>query len=271
MSARSGLLTRPASEGGVLLPVPEVSIVVPAYNEANRLPRSLSAIYSHLSRAQYTAEVIVVDDGSTDGTAALVSAAACNFPGLRLLENHRNYGKGYSVRRGVLQSQGRYILFTDADLSTPIQEADRLLALLQQGWDIVLGSRALDPRLLQKPQPWLRRQAGNLFHRMVRNLMRLPFRDTQCGFKAFRRPAAIQLFQLQRIDRFGFDVEVLWLARHLGLECLEVGVVWVNNPNSHVSLLRDGPRMMLDLLQIHWRGWKGTYDQAWYLTASAPR
>lgn len=251
-----------ATEGEVfLLPAPDLSIVVPAYNEAQRLPRTLSVIYAHLEQAPYSAEVIVVDDGSTDGTAECVRGVAARYPRLRLLQNHGNRGKGYSVRHGVLQSRGRHVLFTDADLSTPIEEADRLLTHLEQGWDIVVGSRDLDPRLLEGPQPWLRRQAGQAFHLVVRLLMGLPVHDTQCGFKLFRRQAALRLFRLQQVERFGFDVEILWLAQRLGLRCLETGVVWVNDARSHVSMLRDGPAMLWELLRIRWRGWRNTYHE----------
>jgi glycosyltransferase involved in cell wall biosynthesis len=255
MSANPKLPAVSIGQQPFLLPVPDLSIVVPAYNEACRLPSSLDSIYSHLRHVPYTAEVIVVDDGSTDGTAGCVSAVADEYPRLRLLRNGRNRGKGYSVKHGVLQSRGRFILFTDADLSTPIEEVDRLLTLLKRGWDVVVGSRDLDPRLLEGPQPWLRRQAGQLFHWLVWALMRLPIRDTQCGFKAFRRSAALRIFELQRIERFGFDVEILWLARRLSLRCLETGVTWVNDTRSRVSLLCDGPAMLLDLLRIRWRAW----------------
>jgi glycosyltransferase involved in cell wall biosynthesis len=237
---------------------PEVSIVIPAYNEAGRLPQSLARIYAHLQRAPYLAEVIVVDDGSTDETAHCVARLASHYPGLVLLRNPSNRGKGSSVKRGVLESRGDYVLFTDADLSTPIAEFDRFLPLLREGWDVVLGSRALDPRLLERRQPWLRHQAGQLFHWLVRELAGLPFRDTQCGFKAFRRAAALELFRRQRVERFGFDVELLWLAEHLRLRCREVGVRWLDDAASRVRLARDGPEMLLELLQLCWRRWRGS-------------
>ncbi|HKZ51650.1 MAG TPA: dolichyl-phosphate beta-glucosyltransferase [Candidatus Acidoferrales bacterium] len=260
-----------ATEGEVfLLPAPDLSIVVPAFNEAQRLPGTLSAIYAHLEQVPYTAEVVVVDDGSTDNTVDFVRGVAGSYPRLRLLRNGRNRGKGYSVKHGVLQSQGRYVLFTDADLSTPIGEVDRLLPLLEQGWDVVVGSRDLDPRLLEGPQPWLRRQAGQVFHLVVRALMGLPIHDTQCGFKLFHRQAALRLFRLQQIERFGFDVEILWLAQRLGLRCLETGVVWVNDARSRVSMLRDGPAMLWELLRIRWRGWRNAYAEDSLSTEIAP-
>ena len=246
------------------LPAPDLSIIIPAYNEVRRLPRSLSAIHSYLAQAPFTAEVIVVDDGSADGTAEHVGALAESYPSLRLLKNGRNYGKGYSVRHGVLQSRGRYVLFTDADLSTPIQEASRLLALLDKGWDVVLGSRSLDPALLKGPQGLVRHSLGQLFHWLVRIIVGVPFKDTQCGFKAFRRSAALQLFQLQTMDGFAFDVEVIWLAQLLGMRCTDTAVIWVNDPDTHVSLLRDAPRMLLDVLKLRWRGWTRTYDRIPY-------
>jgi len=239
--------------------MPDLSIVIPAYNEEPRLPATLRRIYSHLARTGYSAEVVVVDDGSSDGTAGCVCALAEKFPTLSLARNPGNRGKGYSVRHGVLRSRGRHILFTDADLSTPIEEADRLLALLEQGWDVVVGSRDLDLRLLKRPQPWFRRRAGQVFHRLVWLLFQLPVKDTQCGFKLFRRSVAEQVFGRQRIDRFGFDVEVLWLARRLGYRCLETPVVWVNDESSRVSMLRDGPAMLLELLRIRWLVWRQGY------------
>ncbi len=242
---------------GVELPYLEsdirVSVVVPAYNEAQRLPHSLPAICEYLSARPYAAEVIVVDDGSTDGTAAYVRSVLAVYPGLRLLENGSNRGKGYSVRHGMLEGRGRYVLFTDADLSTPIEEIDRALDLLEQGWDVIIGSRAVDPRLLKRPQPWHRRQAGKAFGWMVRRVTGLPFRDTQCGFKAFRQEVAQILFRRQQIERFGFDFEILWLVQHLGFRCLEVGVRWADDRRSHVSLLRDGPVMLWQVLRIAWR------------------
>ena len=239
---------------------PDLSIVIPAYNEAERLPATLAAVFAHLRQAPYSAEVVVVDDGSTDGTEGFVRGAQRKYPGLRLLVNRRNRGKGYSVKRGVLQSRGRVVLFADADLSTPIQEADRFLALLQQGFDVVLGSRETNRDLVRRPQPWIRRQAGRAFHRLVRMIIGVPFKDTQCGFKAFRRGAAMRLFPLQRARGFGFDAELMWLAQRLGLRCKEVGVVWVNDTRSSVSLLRDGPQMLLELIRVRWNGWRGVYD-----------
>ncbi|MGH9789557.1 MAG: dolichyl-phosphate beta-glucosyltransferase [Candidatus Acidiferrales bacterium] len=247
-----------------------VSVVVPAYNEAGRLPKSLPAICEYLSTRPYLAEVIVVDDGSTDTTAAYVRGVSPSYPQLRLLENGSNRGKGYSVKQGILQGRGRYLLFTDADLSTPIEEVDRALGLLQQGWDVVIGSRALDPRLLQRPQPWMRRQAGKAFRWVVRQLTGLPFQDTQCGFKAFRREAAQVLFRRQQIERFGFDFEILWLARRLGFRCLEVGVRWADDRRSHVSLLRDGPVMLGQMLQIAWREYRSQNRDTRYVDCSHP-
>lgn len=235
---------------------PEVSIVVPAYNEEARLPDTLARIHSYLGRVHWSAEVLVVDDGSSDGTAACVQGLSRCYPRLRLLRNGHNRGKGYSVKHGVLQSRGQFVLFTDADLSTPIEQASRFLLLLDQGWDVVVGSRDLDPRLLERPQPWVRRKSGQVFHWLVWLLMGLPVRDTQCGFKAFRRIAAQSLFPLQRLERFGFDVEILWLAHRLGFRCLEVAVPWRNDERTHVSLTRDGPAMLLELAHLRWLAWR---------------
>lgn len=235
---------------------PGISIIIPAYNEEKRIGTSLNRLFSYLDCSSIDAEVIVVDDGSTDGTAAAVAAMKKRFPRLLLERNGVNRGKGYSVKQGVRQSQGRFILFTDADLSTPPEEIGRFLVLLEQGWDVVVGSRDLDPRLLERPQPWFRRWAGQAFHWLVWALIGLPVRDTQCGFKGFHRSAALSLFGLQQIERFGFDVEILWLAHRLGFRCLEEAVIWRNDTASRVSLLRDGPAMVMELLKIVWRSWR---------------
>lgn len=264
MSSSAPSRVAPRVEPSFLEAEPRVSIVVPAYNEAGRLPKSLPVIFEYLSKQPYRAEVIVVDDGSTDGTAVYLRSVLSSYPGLRLLENGINRGKGYSVRHGVLQGRGAYVLFTDADLSTPIGEVDRALELLEQGWDVVVGSRALDPFLLKRPQPWMRRQAGKVSRWLVHQLTGLPFQDTQCGFKAFRREAAQALFRLQKIERFGFDFEILWLARRLGFHCLEVGVCWADDRQSRVSLLRDGSEMLWQMLGIAWREYQSRKHQEEY-------
>ncbi|HXZ19744.1 MAG TPA: dolichyl-phosphate beta-glucosyltransferase, partial [Candidatus Acidoferrales bacterium] len=197
---------------------PEIalSIVIPAYNEERRLPPTLEKIEAWIAQKGIVAEILVVDDGSTDGTARLVENYKSSFACIRLLSNGRNFGKGYSVRHGMREARGRIGLFTDADLSAPIEEADKLLAALDTA-DVAFGSRALDRRLISARQSRLRELAGILFNKIVQLVLWIPFVDTQCGFKAFRMERARILFEQQRIERFGFDPELLYLARHHGL------------------------------------------------------
>lgn len=242
---------------------PALSVVIPAHNEGGRLPQTLQSVFDYLERKAGASEVVVVDDGSTDTTPTLVeSLAASRHPRLRLLRNETNRGKGYSVRRGVLAAKGAVVLFTDADLSSPITEADKLLAALAAGHDIAIGSRAIDPQLTRFEQPFLRRLLAELFVFATRLLLGLPYRDTQCGFKAFKRLAVLPVFQRQRIEGFGFDPELLFLARRAGLRCAEVGVLWRHDPDSRVRVWRDGLRMVLDLLRVRWYSFRGRYDTA---------
>jgi glycosyltransferase involved in cell wall biosynthesis len=242
--------------GGAL----ELSIIVPAFNEEQRLPKTLQSIQEYVKSRSLRAEVLVVDDGSTDGTAKVVEASRKYFADLQLISNSRNRGKGFSVRQGMLEARGEIALFTDADLSAPIEEADKLLAALREGaYDGAIGSRALDRRLIEVHQSVFRERAGILFNRMVRWLTGLPFQDTQCGFKAFRRERARVLFEQQRTEGFGFDPEILFLAQLAGLRIAEVPVRWAHNPATKVSMLRDSVRMFLDLLAIRWNAGMGRY------------
>ncbi len=237
-----------------------LSIVIPAYNEAQRIGRTLTCIAEFLQENPFLGEVIVVDDGSTDGTAALVKEFMRNHPQilLRLERNERNEGKGYSIRRGVLAARGEIVLFTDADLSAPMIEAPKLYEpIAADTADVVLGSRALDLRLVQ--QPLARRLAGRLFNLLVQFLTGLRFKDTQCGFKAYRRQAIVPIFRLQRIKGFGFDAEVLYIARKWGLRVREVPVRWSHSEGSRVRMLRDALRMVFNLVQTRWNDLRGHY------------
>lgn len=238
-----------------------ISIVIPAYNEEQRLGPTLTAILSFLSqRPSRFAEVLVVDDGSRDGTARIVEQFSAAHPQIRLLRNPGNRGKGYSVRHGVLESRGEWILFTDADLSAPIEELDKLFdAVRRTHADIAIGSRALERSLIQVHQSWFRETAGRMFNLFLRLLTGLPFLDTQCGFKLYRRQAAQEIFRRQRLERFGFDAEVLYIARRLGFRCVEVPVRWSHSPGTKVSMLRDSLDMFLDLLRIRWNDLLGRY------------
>jgi dolichyl-phosphate beta-glucosyltransferase len=249
-------------ESGARLGPLELSIVVPAFNEEQRLPKSLQSIRAYLQSRSLRAEVLVVNDGSTDATAKVVEVSRSGFPELRLITNDRNRGKGFSVRHGMLEAQGEIALFTDADLSTPIEEADKLLAVLRDGgYDGAIGSRALDRSLIEVHQPAFREQAGVIFNRIVRWMIGLPFRDTQCGFKAFRREKARFIFEQQRTEGFGFDPEILFLAQKKGLRIVEVPVRWAHNPATKVNLAGDSLGMFLDLLAIRRNAFLGRYSR----------
>lgn len=236
---------------------PELSIVIPSYNEEARLPGTLRQIVEYLRRTKTEAELIVVDDGSTDRTAEVAQSFAQEVA-LRVLANGVNRGKGFSVRRGMLEARGRIVLFTDADLSAPIDEAGKLLAALASA-DVAIGSRALDRGLIELHQSMFREFAGIVFNKLVRILLRLPFVDTQCGFKAFVRERCQIIFEQQRIERFGFDPEILYLARHHGFRVVEIPVRWSHSPNTRVSMLRDSAMMFAEVLLIRWNAIRGRY------------
>ena len=242
---------------------PFLSIVIPAYDEAERLPPTLTAVAGYLEASSKPAEIVVVDDGSSDRTVAAARNAASQLgrPNLefQVLENGRNRGKGSSVRRGMLAARGRWALFTDADLSTPIEEADKLLDAAERGsHDVVIGSRALDRSLIGTHQPLFREISGRVFNLVARVTAGLPFHDTQCGFKLFSQRAARGVFSLQRLDRFGFDVEALFLARKLGFSIAETPVHWNDAAGSKVTALK-GADAFLDILRVRWNDLRGRY------------
>jgi dolichyl-phosphate beta-glucosyltransferase len=238
-----------------------LSIVIPAYNEELRLPTSLAQIASYIRASGRQTEIIVVDDGSTDRTAAIAESFRGEMPDLRVISNGENRGKGYSVRHGMLEARGCIVLFTDADLSAPIEEADKLVPALES-YDIAIGSRALNRSLIFARQSVFREYAGIIFNAIVRIILRLPFVDTQCGFKAFRRERCQIIFQQQRIERFGFDPELLYLARHHGLRAVEIPVRWAHSPATKVSMVRDSVQMFLDVFIIRWNSLTGRYPRA---------
>ena len=247
---------------------PELSIVIPSFNEELRLPVTLADISSYIRASKRETEVIVVDDGSTDRTADISNSFRGEIQRLRVIRNEQNRGKGYSVRRGMLEARGRIVLFTDADLSAPIDEADKLIAALADH-DVAIGSRALNRKLISVRQSVFRENAGIIFNLIVRAILRLPFVDTQCGFKAFRRERCQIIFQQQRIERFGFDPELLYLARHHGLRSIEIPVRWAHSPATKVSMLRDSLQMFLDVFIIRWNALKGRYPRSAASMASA--
>jgi len=242
----------------------ELSVVVPAFNEEQRILASLERIGAFLAGCDGAGELLCVDDGSTDRTAELVREYAGRAPvEARLLQNGRNRGKGASVRQGLLQARGRLLLFTDADLSAPIEEAVRLLEPLRAGrLDVAVGSRALDRSRIGRPQALPRDLLGRSFNQVIRRLTGLPIADTQCGFKAFRAAPLRPLLAALRTEGFGFDVELLGLCRAAGLRIGEISVAWNHVDGSKVRVLRDGLRMLADALTFTRRLRRGEYASA---------
>ena len=229
----------------------EISIVIPAYNEANRLPDTLEKIVIYLREKKVSFELIAVDDGSKDNTAEIVLQASKKYPEIRLLRNVRNYGKGYAVRKGVLEARGKYILFTDGDLSTPITELSGLWhAIREEGFDVAIGSRSLPEAQILVRQPWYRGIFGQFYPSFVHLLVMNDFLDTQCGFKLFRREAALRLFSSLKTKGFSFDVEILLRAKNSGYRIKEIPVIWSNSRESKVVLWRDPFRMLKELILI---------------------
>ena len=237
----------------------QYSIIIPAYNESSRLGKTLDRVLAYVSAQQWDAEIIVVNDGSRDRTPDLVREYATHHPNLRLVENPGNRGKGYSVRNGMLNATGEILLFSDADLSAPIEEAPKLLAGIQSGADVVIGSRWLRPELQTHRQSLLRQLYGRVFNLILRVLLGLNFKDTQCGFKAFTRSAAQKIFPQQKIERWGFDPELLYLARKSHLKVVEIGVAWAHDEGTRINPLRDGTRMFGEVLKIRWNAMTGKY------------
>ena len=232
---------------------PFLSIVVPAYNERLRLGRSLGQIRDYLADSGRPAETVVVDDGSTDGTAELAAGLAGRGLALRVLRNPANRGKGYSVRRGMLAADGEVLLMTDADLSAPIGEAEKLLGWLERGFDVAIGSRHVPEAVLGTSRALKRRIMEKAFRRLRRRRILPEISDTQCGFKLFRRQAARKIFQHQTVNGFAFDCEVLALARRFGYRVKEVGVVWCDDPESRLRPVRDSIEMLRSLRRIRRR------------------
>ena len=245
---------------------PDLSLVIPAYNEERRLGPTLEAVLAFLGDQPYTSEVIVVSDGSRDGTrrvaeaafAALDQSPAAKVTG-RFVEYHPNAGKGRAVRTGVAHTTGRFVAFTDADLSTPIEELPRLVEKMDAGYDVVIGSRALPGSRIEVHQPWYRENMGRLYNLFVRALALPGLRDTQCGFKLWSAAAADDAFAAARLDGFTFDVEALYVARKRGYRIAEMPVTWRNDAATRVGL-GGGSRAFPDLLKIRWYDWRGRYE-----------
>jgi glycosyltransferase involved in cell wall biosynthesis len=241
------------------LPSPTYSIVLPAYNEGERIGATIENILAFAAQRSWRIELIVVNDGSSDDTAEVVQRCAATRPGVRLLQNPGNHGKGYSVRHGMLQAQGEILMFSDADLSSPIAEAEKLFTAIAGGADVAIGSRWLRTELQVRRQPLYRQLLGRVFNLALRLILGLQFEDTQCGFKAFTRNAAHSLFAQQKIERWGFDPELLYLAKRLHLRVEEIPVAWAHREGTRIDPLRDGMRMFGEMLQIRWNGLRGEY------------
>ena len=238
------------------------SFIIPAYNESSRIRPTLDELLRYSHDRGWDVEILVVDDGSRDDTAQIVREYGRAHQQILLVENPGNRGKGFSVRNGMLHARGDICLFTDADLSSPISEAPKLFDAISAGADIVIGSRWLRPDLQTDRQPLYRQAFGRIFNVVLRVFLGLNFADTQCGFKAFRREAAQRIFPLQKIERWGFDPEILFLARRMNFTVKEVPVVWAHNEGTRLHPFRDGFRMFLEVLRIRWNSISGAYTAA---------
>jgi len=237
---------------------PYLSVIIPAYNEAKRLPLTLIDIDKHLSRAKFSYEIIVVNDGSKDNTAAVVRNFAGLIRHLRLIDNDVNKGKGGVVRQGMLEAKGTYRLFMDADNSTSVDQFEKMIPYLEKGYDVVIGSRAVAGAELSPPQPWYRQLSGKVGNLIIQALLLPGIWDTQCGFKCFSMRAAERIFPLQRVKGWGFDVEVISLARAMGYKIKEMPVVWVNDPDSRIK----GSaylKVLIEVLKIRVWLWRDVY------------
>jgi dolichyl-phosphate beta-glucosyltransferase len=227
-----------------------ISIIIPAYNESARIGPTLARINEYCGASFERFEIIVVNDGSSDDTAAVVSEAGRRIPAVRYASYEQNRGKGYAIRFGVAMSKGDLVLISDADLSTPIEEVEKLLVFHDAGYDIIIGSRAVEGSCVEVKQPFWRIFMGKVFNRIVRFLIMEDFRDTQCGFKLFAGTVARALFSTAVVDRFAYDVEILYLARKAGYKIREVPIRWINSPDSRVNPLKDSLQMLKDIIRM---------------------
>ena len=234
----------------------KVSIVVPTYNESLRIGASLHKIEDYLNKNKFDYEIIVVDDGSTDKTALIVKKFKNSK--VKLISYASNRGKGYAVKQGMLAATHDWILFTDADLATPMEELENFLKF--QNYDVLIGSRAMKDSKILIHQPWYRELGGKIINFFVRFTALPGIKDTQCGFKLFRKAAAQAIFPKQTINGFGFDIEILYIARKKGFKIKELPIQWSNNPDTKVKPLKDGLRILIDLAKIRLNDLRGVYD-----------
>ena len=239
---------------------PHLSIVVPAFNEAARVGACVDRATAYLAAQPYASELIVVSDGSTDATAQIAREAGRER--VQVIETPTNRGKGFAVRTGVLAAAGSQVLFSDVDFSTPIDEVERFLAAIAAGFDVVVGSRALPDSDVRVRQAWWRQSMGRTFNHIARAAIGFEMRDTQCGFKCFQRDAARAIFSRARIDRYAFDVELLWIAQRLKLRVGELPVIWADDSHSKVHPIRDSLRMLVDLAAIRRHDARGAYESS---------
>ena len=236
--------------------IPRLSVVIPAYNEETRIERTLQRIVEYLNARGETYEILVVSDGSTDATETIVQRFAQAYPQVQLLVYQPNRGKGHAVRYGILRARGEHVLFSDADLATPIEELEKLEPYLDRGYPVAIGSRPLRESQLVIRQPFYREMAGRVFNKVVQLLAVRGIHDTQCGFKLFTREAAHEIFSRCRLNGFSFDFEALFYAQRLGYPIAEVPIRWMHQEGSKVRLLRDGLRMLRDLVWLRLNVWR---------------
>lgn len=235
------------------------SIVIPAYNEGRRLAPTLDAMLLHVSQQRWLAEIIIINDGSRDNTGQVARNYARRNSAVRVIENPGNCGKGYSVRHGMLNAHGDILLFIDADLASSIFESPKLLEAIGAGADVAIGSRWLRPELQTERQSNLRQLMGRIYNLLLRLVLGLNYKDTQCGFKAFTRDAAQAIFSAQRVERWGFDPELLFLAHKFGFKVTEVPVVLAHADESKINPIGDGLRMFHEMLSVRWNSMTGQY------------
>ena len=250
---------RPSTGAGE--PKKFLSIVIPVYNEEKRISPTLDKIIAYLAGQTWSREIVLVDDGSSDGGIALAQQKLAGHEVCRVINYCTNRGKGYALKQGMLASQGRYVLFTDADLSTPIEELDKILPWFEQGFDIVQGSRKMPGATVERHQPWLRENMGKVFTALSNLIARVDVRDVTCGFKAYRGEVAHDLYGRQHIYDWSFDAEIIYIARRSHYKLKEVPVRWFDESGTKVHLVKDSFRSFMGLLTIRLNGFRGLYDR----------